>query len=52
MSLIDDFLYFPEVRYVMSLVWLIFSGPGRYSIDNLFRLAGWRGPLDAYPLPR
>lgn len=32
---IDDFLYLPEVLYVMILVWLIFSGPGRYSIDGL-----------------
>ncbi|MGH9496220.1 MAG: hypothetical protein ACRD3B_14570 [Candidatus Sulfotelmatobacter sp.] len=29
---IDDFLYLPEVLYVMILVWLIFSGPGRYSL--------------------
>lgn len=32
---LDDFLYLPEVLYVMILVWLIFSGPGRYSIDAL-----------------
>jgi len=32
---IDDFLYLPEVLYVIILVWLIFSGPGRYSIDGL-----------------
>jgi putative oxidoreductase len=32
---IDDFLYLPEVLYVMILVWLIFSGPGPYSIDGL-----------------
>lgn len=32
---VDDFLYLPEVLYVMILVWLIFSGPGRYSIDGL-----------------
>ena len=32
---LDDFLYLPEVLYVMILVWLIFSGPGRYSIDGL-----------------
>jgi putative oxidoreductase len=31
---IDDFLYLPEVLYVMILVWLIFSGPGRYSVDG------------------
>jgi putative oxidoreductase len=32
---LDDFLYLPEVLYVMILVWLIFSGPGRYSLDRL-----------------
>ena len=38
---VDDFLYLPEVLYVMILVWLIFSGPGRYSIDGL--IAGRAG---------
>jgi putative oxidoreductase len=33
---LDDFLYLPEVLYVIILVWLIFSGPGRYSIDGRF----------------
>jgi putative oxidoreductase len=32
---LDDFLYLPEVLYSMILVWLIFSGPGRYSLDGL-----------------
>ena len=32
---LDDFLYLPEVMYLMILVWLIFSGPGRYSVDGL-----------------
>ena len=32
---LDDFLYLPEVLYVLILVWLMFSGPGRYSIDAL-----------------
>jgi putative oxidoreductase len=36
---LDDFLYLPEVLYTLILVWLIFSGPGRYSIDGLI---GWR----------
>ena len=31
---LDEFLYLPEVLYALILVWLIFSGPGRYSIDN------------------
>jgi putative oxidoreductase len=34
---IDDFLYLPEVLYVMILAWLIFSGPGRFSIDGRLR---------------
>jgi len=32
---LDEFLYLPEILYVMILVWLIFSGPGRYSLDGL-----------------
>jgi putative oxidoreductase len=32
---LDEFLYLPEVLYVIILVWLLFSGPGRYSIDSL-----------------
>jgi putative oxidoreductase len=32
---LDDFLYLPEVLYVLILVWLIFSGPGRCSLDEL-----------------
>jgi putative oxidoreductase len=35
---LDDFLYLPEVLYVLILVWLIFSGPGRYSVDGLLEL--------------
>jgi putative oxidoreductase len=38
---LDDFLYLPEVLYVLLLVWLIFSGPGRYSIDG--QIARWAG---------
>lgn len=34
---LDDFLYFPEVLYAMILIWLIFSGPGRHSLDGLIR---------------
>jgi putative oxidoreductase len=37
----DDFLYLPEVLYVLILFWLLFSGPGPYSLDSL--MAGWRG---------
>ena len=35
LSRLDDFLYLPAVLFVLILVWLIFSGPGRYSIDGL-----------------
>src|SRR5580704_6975752 len=38
MTWLDDFLYLPEVLYVLILVWLIFSGPGRYSLDGLLAL--------------
>jgi putative oxidoreductase len=41
---LDDFLYLPEVLYSLILVWLIFSGPGRYSVDGLIaRRAGLSG---------
>ena len=32
---LDEFLYLPEVLYVMILGWLILSGSGRYSLDRL-----------------
>ena len=32
---LDDFLYLPEVLYVLILFGLIFSGPGRYSVDGI-----------------
>jgi putative oxidoreductase len=35
---IDSFLYLPEVLYTLILIWLIFSGPGRYSVDGLIAL--------------
>ena len=31
---LDDFLYLPEVLYVLFFIWLICSGPGKFSIDN------------------
>ncbi len=39
---LDDFLYLPEVLYVLFFIWLICSGPGKFSVD--YRLAGklWR----------
>ena len=30
---VDDFLYLPEVLYVLFFIWLIFSGPGKFSVD-------------------
>jgi putative oxidoreductase len=33
LSWLDDFLYLPEVLYVLFFVLLICSGPGRFSID-------------------
>jgi putative oxidoreductase len=37
-SWLDDFLYLPEVLYVFFFIWLICSGPGRFSVD--YWLAG------------
>jgi putative oxidoreductase len=31
---LDNFLYLPEALYVLMFVWLICSGPGRYSVDS------------------
>jgi putative oxidoreductase len=31
---LDDFLYFPEVMYIIIFLWLISSGPGRLSVDH------------------
>ena len=31
---LDDFLYLPEVLYVLIFIWLICSGPGRFSVDS------------------
>ncbi len=30
---LDDFLYLPEVLYVLFFIWLICSGPGKFSLD-------------------
>ena len=35
---VDDFLCLPEVLYVLFFVWLICSGPGKFSVD--YWLAG------------
>ncbi len=31
---VGDFLYLPEVLLVVIFFWLIFTGPGKYAIDN------------------
>jgi putative oxidoreductase len=31
---LDDLLYLPEVLYVLFFIWLICSGPGRFSVDS------------------
>jgi putative oxidoreductase len=37
-SWLDNFLYLPEVLYVLFFVWLLCSGPGKFSVD--YWLAG------------
>jgi putative oxidoreductase len=40
---LDNFLYLPEVLYIIIFFWLICSGPGRFSVDRLIaRGAGHR----------
>jgi putative oxidoreductase len=38
LSWVDDFLYFPEVLYILFFIWMICSGPGKFSVD--YWLAG------------
>ena len=38
LSWLDDFLYLPEVLYVLFFIWLICFGPGKFSVDS--RLGG------------
>jgi len=33
---LGDFLYLPEVLLLLIFVWLVFSGPGKVSVDNFF----------------
>jgi putative oxidoreductase len=37
-SWLGDLLYLPEVLYVLFFIWLICSGPGKFSVD--YWLAG------------
>ena len=34
LSWLDDLLYLPEVLYVLFFIWLICSGPGKFSVDH------------------
>jgi putative oxidoreductase len=34
LSWLDDFLYLPEVLYVLFFIWLICAGPGKFSVDH------------------
>jgi putative oxidoreductase len=38
LSWLDDFLYLPEVLYVLFFIWMVCSGPGKFSVD--YWLAG------------
>ena len=31
---LDDLLYLPEVLYVLFFIWLLSSGPGKFSVDS------------------
>ena len=31
---LDDFLYLPETMYIIILIWLICSAPGKVSVDD------------------
>lgn len=33
---LSEFLYLPEVLYLVILLWLFFSGPGWFSLDHIF----------------
>ena len=44
---LDDFLYLPEVMYIIIFLWLISSGPGRLSIDRWIAVRS--GLLDGVP---
>ena len=33
LSWLDDLLYLPEVLYVLFFIWLLCSGPGKFSVD-------------------
>src|SRR5205809_1014169 len=42
---LDEFLYLPETMYLITLIWLICSGPGRLSVDDrIFRALEYSEP--------
>lgn len=43
LAFLDDFLYLPEILYVLILFWLLFSGPGPYSVDSMMARR-WASP--------
>jgi putative oxidoreductase len=38
---LSEFLYLPEVLYLVVLIWLFFSGPGWVSVDHLILSQIW-----------
>ncbi len=40
LSWLDDFLYLPEVLYILFFIWLICSGPGKFSVDHWLATLG------------
>ncbi len=38
---IENFLYLPEVLYLVILIWMIAAGPGAFSVDHLW--TGFQG---------
>ena len=40
-STLGDFLYLPEVSLLAIFIWLVFSGPGKISIDHM--ISRWFG---------
>lgn len=37
---VDDFLYLPELLYVIMLSFLVLAGPGKWSVDALLHFGG------------
>ena len=40
---VSEFLYLPEVLCLVILVWLLFSGPGSFGVDQLILSHGFEG---------